>query len=171
MFNSSNPQIYVSCLAAYNNGIMFGDWIDANQSADDIHEAIQTLLKKSPIRDAEEWAIHDYQNFGDVDLSEYESINTVADIAAFIEEYGEIGSAVLNHANNDLNEAKCLMEEGYQGEYESEEDFAYTFYNDCYDIPFHLENYIDYQAIARDLFLDGYFSIKVNYKVHVFCEH
>ncbi|WP_447531297.1 antirestriction protein ArdA, partial [Legionella pneumophila] len=25
------PQIYVACLAAYNNGIVHGEWIDATQ--------------------------------------------------------------------------------------------------------------------------------------------
>lgn len=32
----STPRIYVACLASYNNGVLHGRWIDANQSADDL---------------------------------------------------------------------------------------------------------------------------------------
>jgi Antirestriction protein (ArdA) len=29
------PRIYVACLAAYNNGRLHGEWIDADQPADE----------------------------------------------------------------------------------------------------------------------------------------
>ncbi|MEW8418834.1 MAG: antirestriction protein ArdA [Candidatus Thiodiazotropha endolucinida] len=35
------------------------------------------------------------------------------------------------------------------------EDYAYDLYEDCYDIPEHLRLYIDYEAIARDLKING----------------
>ena len=34
--NSSNPEIYVADLAAYNAGKLRGEWIDANQDESDI---------------------------------------------------------------------------------------------------------------------------------------
>jgi len=40
MENKSEPKIYVACLAAYNNGILHGRWIDANQDADTIRDEI-----------------------------------------------------------------------------------------------------------------------------------
>ena len=33
---ADTPRIYVACLAAYNGGTLHGEWIDADQSADDI---------------------------------------------------------------------------------------------------------------------------------------
>ena len=51
------PRIYVACLAAYNNGILFGEWIPADQTATDIRKNIQTMLSASPIKDAKEWPI------------------------------------------------------------------------------------------------------------------
>ncbi len=52
------PQIYVVCLAAYNNGILHGEWIDATQDVSTIYDEIHEMLAKSPIEDAEEFAIH-----------------------------------------------------------------------------------------------------------------
>lgn len=43
-----------------------------------------------------------------------------------------------------------------QGEFNSKEDFAEELMNDLYVIPDFLENYIDYTAVARDLFLTDY---------------
>lgn len=78
MENKSEPKIYVACLAAYNNGILHGEWIDANQEADAIRDDIAAMLKASPITDAEEWAIHDYEDFEGVRIEEYSGIDEVA---------------------------------------------------------------------------------------------
>lgn len=40
--------IYVADLAAYNNGHLYGCWIDAAQDADQIREEIATMLRGSP---------------------------------------------------------------------------------------------------------------------------
>ena len=47
-------QIYVACLASYNNGILHGAWIDANQDANAIYGAVQAMLADSLVADAEE---------------------------------------------------------------------------------------------------------------------
>ncbi|HIF0227108.1 TPA: antirestriction protein ArdA, partial [Legionella anisa] len=49
------PQIYVACLAAYNNGILQGKWIDATQDVSTIYDEIHEMLAKSPIENAEEF--------------------------------------------------------------------------------------------------------------------
>lgn len=67
-------KIYVACLAAYNNGILHGRWIDATQGEDHIWDGIKAMLDESPIPGAEEHAIHDYEGFEGVSLSEYESV-------------------------------------------------------------------------------------------------
>jgi len=67
---ADTPRIYVACLAAYNGGTLHGEWIDADQSADDIGEAIKQMLSRSPEPCAEEWAIHDHENFQGIELGE-----------------------------------------------------------------------------------------------------
>ena len=84
-------RIYVACLAAYNNGKLHGAWIDATQDLDDIQDQINQMLADSPEPDAEEYAIHDYEGFDGYGLSEYEGIQSVHEIACFIEEHPEIG--------------------------------------------------------------------------------
>lgn len=64
--SQNTPKIYVVCLAAYNNGKLHGVWIEANQPAEAIWDAIRAMLKNSPERDAEEWVIHDYEGFYDL---------------------------------------------------------------------------------------------------------
>jgi len=161
------PKIYVACLASYNNGILYGKWIDASQPVDDIRNEINKMLADSPMVGAEEWAIHDYEDFGSIDLSESEDLDTMSEIVAFIREHGDAGTEILNYHGNDLESAKRSMEE-YCGAYDSEEDFARGLMEDCYEIPDYLENYINYESFARDLFVNDYLSLEKDYKIHVF---
>jgi antirestriction protein len=167
------PKIYVACLAAYNNGYLHGKWIEANQGIDHLWDGVKEVLAKSPIPNAEEFAIHDFEDFGSASIEEYTSLDVVAEIAAFIAEHGELGSEVLGHTSENLEEARQVIEECYHGEFNSEEDFAYYWMHevDCREIPDYLHHYIDYQAMARDFFITDFFSIEFNHKVHVFSHH
>lgn len=80
----TEPQIYVANLAAYNNGEIIGNWINANQNADKLSNQVQEILNQYP--DNEEYIILDYEGFGDIELYEYESIESVARIASAISE-------------------------------------------------------------------------------------
>ena len=100
------PQIYVACLAAYNNGSLHGEWINANQDADCIHEEIQKMLSASPIPRAEEWAIHDFSDFWDCRIDESTDIESVSLIAGFISEHGKVGAAILNYLARILKRLK-----------------------------------------------------------------
>lgn len=123
----------------------------------------------SPEPSSEEFAIHDYEGFGNLHINEYTSLQNIASYAEFINEHGELGAAVLAHTDGDIEEAQQLLDECYHGEHDSEEDFAYywTHEVDCREIPKFLQYYIDYKAMARDFFINDFFSLEVNYKVHV----
>ena len=41
-------------------------------------------------------------------------------------------------------------------EYEDEEDYAYEYVEQCYDLPEFAKTYFDYSAFARDLFMTDY---------------
>ena len=164
----TTPKIYVACLAAYNNGFLHGQWIEANQDAEDIHAEIQNMLGTSPVLGAEEWAIHDYEGFEGLHLSEYEDIEKVAEIAGFIEEYGEAWALYAEHVGLEYA-TKESFEDANQGEWDSEEDFAEDLAAETMEIPDHLRFYIDYEKFARDLFINDYFSADgANCKVYVF---
>ena len=151
---AERPRIYVACLAAYNNGCLHGRWIDAT-TPDEISTHVLAMLAASPIPDAEEHAIHDYEGFEDVRLSEYASFDTVCELADVIEENGELGGKLLSHYGDNLAEARAAFDE-YAGESRSAADFAEQLHEDSgTEIPDSLRYYIDWQALARDMALNG----------------
>jgi antirestriction protein len=171
MLSDSTPQIYVACLAAYNDGCLHGKWIDANQDPEDINAEIKEMLKASPIKGAEEWAIHDTNNFDQINIHEYASIETVAEIARCLEEYGPAFASFYNDSCIDepIDDIEEKFQDSYIGEYDSERAYAEEYAHECLDIPERLENYIDYDAIANDLFMDSLFSAKApNFNIYVF---
>ena len=121
---STEPRIYVACLAAYNNGLLHGEWIDADQSADELHEAVARMLAASPQPGAEEWAIHDYEGFGSLRLGEYESLDRVATIAAGIAEHGDAFSAWLSYDESQDATDMQSFEDAYRGEWDSLRAYA-----------------------------------------------
>ena len=166
--NPDTPRIYVACLAAYNDGQLHGCWIDV-EDEDNIWESVQTMLKSSPIPLAEEWSIHDYENFQGVTIEENNSFARVVEITEFIENCTGFGGKLLENYGGDIEDAESALER-YNGEYESLADFAQELTKSTTQIPENLQYYIDYKSMARDMEMSGdIFSIETGYKeVHVF---
>jgi antirestriction protein len=164
------PRIYVACLAAYNNGILHGAWVDAAQEPWSIYDDVKAMLSASPIAGAEEWAIHDYDGFGEVTISEYASFERVGALASFIGEHGAVGAALLDYYSGDLDEAQEAMNGRYMGEHTSLADYVQEMTEETTPIPHALRYYIDYRAMARDAELNGeLFTVSTAFDVvHVF---
>lgn len=81
-------RIYVACLASYNAGRLHGRWIDVTDlDADDIGAEIANMLQGSPARNAEEYAVHDYEGFPAAiarDLGEYPSPQDIVAVAEYL---------------------------------------------------------------------------------------
>jgi antirestriction protein len=158
---STDPRIYVACLAAYNNGRLHGAWIDANRSSEDIAAEVCTMLAASPEPGAEEWAIHHYEGFGELRLSEWESFERVAAIAAGIAEHGPAFGAWLSYdADRDPADASAF-EDAYRGEWESLRDYAENFAEDIglYAAADRAGSHyvtVDIDALTRDLDIELY---------------
>lgn len=162
-------RIYVACLATYNNGWLHGRWIDATQGKEAIQTEIADILEASPISDAEEWAIHDYEGFEGAPLSEYQGIESVAEPADFIAEHGALGGKLIEYFGGDLGEARTAIEERYFGEYARLADFAEESTENAHDVPEALRPYIDYEAMARDWAISDLLVIETGFEeVHVF---
>jgi len=164
---NNQVRIYVACLASYNNGTLHGTWIDATQGVDGIWRDVSQMLLRSPEENAEEWAIHDYEGFECVHLSEYASFETVAEYAEFISEHGALGAKLIVYYS-DLDDAREAMSDHYMGEYDSLKDYAEQLTEDTTQIPDHLRYYIDYEAMARDLKINDVLAIEDGQSVHVF---
>ncbi len=167
--SSFNPKIYVACLASYNEGEIFGEWIDADQDPEVINEEIFNMLSKSPVANAEEYAIHGYEDFGSLHLNEYEGISTVSELAMFIQEHGELGAELVAQLGH-LETAQDAIENNYNGQHNSELDFAMELFDECYlhEVPASIQGYIDYDSFRRDLFSCDYYSIRVDGQLHIF---
>ena len=153
MTNNYEPKIYIACLASYNNGILYGKWIDANQDASVLEEEISDILAGSPMADAEEWAIHDYDYFDDLRLSDYESLETISQVAENIVERGELFIEAYKYTNS-IDETIEMLNDRFIGYYDSVIDYAEEI-TDISTVPQHLQYYIDFESLARDIELSG----------------
>ncbi len=175
MTEDRTPRIYVACLSAYCNGKLHGAWIDCNKDADAIWAEIKEMLSHSPEPDAEEWAIHDSENWQGIKIDEYEDIERIAALAQMLTEHGAAFAAYCRYHGSDANPEEFT--EHYTGEYKSEEDFAYEHWEELgrikqlQDLGI-FDSYIDWEAVAHDLFIDSYLSVEVSFeKVYVFSRH
>jgi len=124
MTNQASPRVYIACLATYNAGILHVCWIDVPETAQELLEAVQSILAESEQEVAEEWAIHDSVGFGRLMLAEHESLQRVVDYAAFIRQLSEVGALLLDAYNGDLDQAKSIYENLYAGTYSDFTTFA-----------------------------------------------
>ncbi len=172
MTEDTTPRIYVACLAAYNNGKLHGTWIDCNQDAETIWKEIKEVLSNSPEPIAEDWAIHDFENWQGIQLSEYGSIERLAELAEMLVEHGAAFAAYYQYYGSDVKPEDFT--EHYLGEYKSEEDFVYEQWQEDGRLDQLkklgvTDSYIDWEAIATDWFIDSYYSVNVGFEqVYVF---
>src|SRR5712692_5350153 len=82
------PRIYVASLSDYNDGRLHGAWIDAAQETEQLHQDVDALLARSPSGHAEEFAVHDFEGFGQYPVDEYDSLDRLGRIARGICEHG-----------------------------------------------------------------------------------
>ena len=154
-------RIYIADLAAYNEGRLVGKWIEADSA---VNEAEDFLAEIAPHEDI---AIHAHEGFG-LTVGEYESMQDIEDFAEVYDKVqdGDAFAAWLDYQGYGLSEAKDRKEEfedAYQGQHDSEEDYAEQLLDDTGElnsIPEHLRYYFDYDAYARDQLISDCFSVK-----------
>jgi len=164
---AARPRIWVGSWLDYNNGILHGDWISADQDDAEVWTDIQAMLARSPTSAqtgvaAEDWGIFDHEHFGPLRIHENESVAWVATVARGIAEHGLAFAAWA-----DVMQDEALLdgfEIAYLGHFDSVEAFAEQLVDDLgYQqvlddaVPEQLQPYIriDCSALARDLQAGG----------------
>ena len=198
-------RIYVASLSDYNAGRLHGVHIDLSEcdDVDEVWARINKMLAASPEfkafpqgGPAEEWAIHDYEGFGEWRISEYQSINTVFVAAKFIEQAHskEAAAIFLTHKGDDVITADTTVEEledafndHWAGEWESERDFVYNLVEELglpnvgnpmiptgpewnpkpQPLVDLISAYLDWDVLTRDM-TDGYTLVSSGGSVYVF---
>ena len=169
----SEYQIYIGDLAAYNNGILHGVWVNALDGIEVIQEEINNMLSASPAPGAEEYEVQDLSGFPSFCYSDYTSIDFLVEVAEFLDSCDfkdSLINKVVEYCGGDLENAKNMIEENYSGSFDREVDFAYDLVDQMYSEselgP--MANYIDYDAFAHDLLMADYTSFYDDGKYHVF---
>lgn len=153
--------IYLTNLGKYNEGELIGEWVELPVS----HEELQKVFERIGINgEYEEYFITDYEcDFYEV--GEYESLDTLNEIAERIEELGEEGSevvkALMSELGYTLNEAIDKVNSGDYRIYsdcDDMTDIAYQVVEECgylNNVPDNVARYFDYESFGRDLGIEG----------------
>lgn len=166
-------RVYIACLAAYNNGIMHGEWVEVSGDVDELKAEIARILKDSPEEDAEEWAIHDSEGFGSYHVSEWADLEDLCDYVTTLSETShdvELIDGVICDRGCTAREAIAYIDDHYQGEYESLEHWAEQFLQetDSISLSKDLQYYFDYERYGRDREMEGsIFTVQIGSAVHV----
>lgn len=173
--STSTPRVYIACLASYNAGMLHGAWIDLDGS-DGIEEAIENIMLTSPIRGAEEWALHDHENCGS--LSETTALSELMAIAEAYEECErkhidwDTFLAFCDHISEDPSEDQITKyQDAFAGQSHSLPDWCEEFLDETgqlESIPDNLRYYFNFHAYARDLEVNDVFTVEHQHDVLVF---
>lgn len=161
-------RIFLTNLGKYNEGYLVGKWVDL--PCDDLESELKEIgISDEPDENGiyyEEYFITDYENDFGYEVSEYENLDNLNDIAGQIEDLDEdemLGFQAYIEYGSGLEEAL-----------EKAQDGDYMIYRDCYDmtdvayevvdkcdylkdIPENIAMYFDYGAFGRDLDIEGTF--------------
>jgi antirestriction protein len=156
------PRIYVASLSDYNAGRLHGRWLDADQYPSDLRADVQAMLADSREPVAEDWAIHDHENFGGIHLSEHEPLETISSLAAALVRHGPAFAAFASWVGLEQANGESF-EEQYRGEWPDLATYSDELLRDhgaeqvLEQIPAWLQHYIqlNVDAFVRDLQLGG----------------
>ncbi len=170
--------IYITDLAAYNKGFLYGEWIRLPMSDDNLSEAINKVLRGGEAicaleygyEEHEEYFITDYE-FEEVelfDVGEYSNPYTINKQLQLIEEQGdnrlkELAFLLTNGYANDVEDALEKLDNVILHENQSMRDIAYDLMDELYGVDYKLPaiiaNNIDYDGIAYDLEIGGNYTV------------
>jgi antirestriction protein len=166
VLREEGPRIYVASLSDYNNGRLHGTWIDAAQEPEQLQEEVAATLGRSHSGHAEEFAVHDYEGFGQYSVEEYDSLDWLSSIACGISDHGLAFGAWAARVDHD-KAALGRFEDSYLGSWRTLEAYTQDLIDDLgleeavdQHVPEGLRHYVrfDVAGYARDLELSGFIT-------------
>lgn len=150
----SEPRLYVGTYAKYNNGSIQGEWLNLDDYSDPdaFYEACSALHADE---DDPEFMFQDFEGFP---KSLYSESGGIAEIYEYLDAVNNSHlSQEVFDAGIDLDIPLDKIEEAYEGEYKSDEDFAQELAESCGLLdkedrwPY---TCIDWEWAARELMFD-----------------
>lgn len=162
-----NVKLYVANLAMYNDGKLVGEWLTLPMNLEELAERLRCILGED-----QECAIHHYE--GPFSISEYDDIYRLNDIAIVLAHNDSRVVVALSECLDNVDEVVRLLESGDYSVYFDVGnlcDVAADMVDEGYfsPIPPSLSCYIDYEKIAGDLKMDGWYmhyELKVAVRPH-----
>ena len=153
---NGEPAVYCGTYGKYNNGDISGAWVDVASFAD-YEEFMEFCERVHADEEDVELMFQDYEGFPYSWYSESgmgeEIFDRIKDFAALDNDKREAYEAYLD--NYDSEASVEDFTDCYQGHFDCPEDFAEQLYFELYEIPAHLESFIDWQAVWRNLDTSG----------------
>lgn len=167
MTNSSGVGVYVGTYKKYNEGSLFGMWIDLERVSD-AEEFFEVCDKLHEDEQFPEFMFQDYQGFPEELYHESMSVEDVEKILAFValdDDDREMLEAFCECYGGDATDADNIedVRERCMGQFDTFQDFADQCAEEelaCMNAPEFCTRYFDYEAYARDLKYD--FSVSDN---------
>jgi antirestriction protein len=150
--------VYVGTYGKYNEGSLFGAWIDLTliKDEEDFNELCSAIhyLEEDP-----EFMFQDWQSIPSKYISED---GLTASFWDYLEAYNGTSNteALEKFVSYGYNPED--FSSYYMGEYDNEQEYAEQLLAETGDldqIPHHLRYYFDYESFARDLFINDYLFI------------
>ncbi len=178
------PKIYVGTYGQYNSGSLFGKWFDLTDYSN-LKEFLQDCFEFHRNELDPELMFQDWENIPDFLISEC-SLHKEA--FAYFEAAGEMDDETAEafeiyckHINYwpsngyELDDQLESFRECYRGFFggsmkDPELEYAYQYVEETgllSGVPVNLQRYFDYEAFAKDLFLEGYSE----YEGYVFADY
>lgn len=172
MKTSIEFRIYVGTYAKYNDGSLFGKWMDLSDY-DNLHDFYQACLTLHKDEQDPELMFQDWEYIPDFLISESwlhsQTFDYMEAISEMDSERADGFELYCKHIvswpepGTDLQEQLDRFNESYQGYFpgpgDAAEEFAYQYIQDTgllAEVSPTIQRYFDYSSFARDLFLDGY---------------
>ena len=160
-------EIYVGTYAKYNNGQSGGAWLDATDYAD--HDDFMVACKELHAdEEYPEIMFSDYEGFPSVFYSESDIDYRLWDWLALDENDREIVEVWLSENSLSKHEDLQSIVDSFSGQYDSWEDYAEEITRDCHRIPEHLQYYIDWEKMGRDMQINSTGYVEYSGKIWLF---
>jgi antirestriction protein len=163
------PKIYVGTHGQYNSGSLFGKWFDLTDYAD-LKDFLQDCYEFHRNELDPELMFQDWESIPDFLISEcslHKEAFATGEMGDETAEAFEIYCKQINHWPSNGYELENQLEsfqESYRGFFggsmkDPELEYVYQYVEETglpSGVPASLERYFDYEAFAKDLFLEGY---------------
>lgn len=163
-------KVWLGSLSAYNAGALVGEWVSLPKEIEELQEIIVNINKEAikvrGVFNPEEVDIFDYESEIDGLFRELEGMGLMQmnEMASKLDEMNDHEIKELVAISESIGNIEDSIESLTDGDYiaihdvENEFILGYKYVNelDGMEVPAHLEGYIDYEAIGRDMTYEGW---------------